>query len=350
MTETNVETRELTKLYGGSPTISALDITVQKGHILALVGPSGSGKTTLLRLIAGLEQPDAGQVILSGNVVADHDQFLPPEKRRVGMVFQEYALFPRLTVADNVGFGLDAMTRSDRQERVLEMLAVVGLAGYTHRYPHELSGGERQRVALARALAPEPVILLLDEPFSSLDADRRLQVKEEVRGILKQLGATAIFVTHDQEEALYMGDRLGIMNKGCLEQIGTPEAVFHAPVTRFVAEFMGQTDFLSGETTPEGILTDLGLVRQRVDLPVGEQVELAVRADDVDFSLGGANGAEVVARQFTGPSNLYRLRLTSGQVLHTLQPHTRVVSLGTPVHVSLNPGHPLTCFHQGRAV
>ncbi len=350
MSDTTVEARNLVKSFQGEMVLDELTLSVKRGQILALVGPSGSGKSTLLRLIAGLEYPDSGQVVLQDRVVADQEQFLPPEQRQIGMVFQDYALFPHLNVHENISFGLARLAPKARFEKVERLLDLVGLANQGHKYPHELSGGERQRVALARAMAPEPIILLLDEPFSSLDADRRIQMREEVRGILKNLGVTAIFVTHDQEEALFMGDQLGIINKGRLNQIGTPEEIFHQPATRFVAEFMGQTDFLPGETASEGILTDLGLVRQTTVLPVGAQVELAVRADDVDFSLEDPNGAEIVARQFKGSANLYRIRLESGQILHTAQPHTRIVPPGTRVKVQLDPGHPLTCFYQGRAV
>jgi ABC-type Fe3+/spermidine/putrescine transport system ATPase subunit len=214
-------------------------------------------------MIAGFEQPDAGEIYLDGRRVAGPDGFVPPERRGVGMVFQEYALFPHLNVAENVAFGLVGKDRRVKALRVAEMLALVGLSGYGERYPHELSGGERQRVALARALAPNPVLVLLDEPFSSLDADRRALVREEVHGILKWAGATAVFVTHDQEEALVMGDRLAVLRQGRLEQVDGPDVVFHNPATRFVAEFMGQTDFLPGRVTPEGIRTEVGLLPQR---------------------------------------------------------------------------------------
>ena len=350
MTEIHIETLQLTKSYGGPTAIRQLDLKVHKGQILALVGPSGSGKTTLLRLIAGLEAPDSGQIILDNQVVSEPNGVVPPEYRRVGMVFQNHALFPHLTVQENIAFGLHGLAPASRQARITAMLQLVGLDKNRNRYPHELSGGEQQRVALVRALGPEPLLLLLDEPFSSLDVGRREKMRREVHRVLRALRTTAIFVTHDQEEALFMGDRLGILRDGCLEQLGSPEEIFHAPATRFVAEFMGQTDFLVGEITPEGIQTEIGLVRQPLDLRPGTRVELALRPDDVDFSLNGCQEARIVGRHFKGTYQLYRLQLASGQFLHSTQPHTLSLQPGTPVTVELNPGHDLSCFYQGQAV
>ena len=347
-----LEVRDLTKQFGLDelPAVHEVSFSLEKGEILTLVGPSGCGKTTTLRLIAGFEQADQGSVILGGRAVSNGRRFTPPERRGVGMVFQEHALFPHLTVYENVAFGLIKQPKEKVVKNTRSMLNLLGLERLAERYPHELSGGERQRVALARALAPQPIVLLLDEPFSSLDADLRSQIREEVRVILKGIGATAVFVTHDQEEALFMGDRLAVFNQGRLEQIGTPEQIFHNPATRFVAEFMGQTDFLPGIVTASGIQTEVGLLSQKVDLPEGSQVELAMRADDVTFETHEDADGLILARQFKGAMNIYRLRLGSGRIVHAFQPHTRILKPGTPVRVIANPGHPLACFLNGKAV
>jgi iron(III) transport system ATP-binding protein len=347
-----LEVENLSKQYNseGLPAIHGVSFSLTKGEILALVGPSGCGKTTTLRIIAGFERPDQGLVRLGDLIVTNGPIFIPPEKRKVGMVFQDHALFPHLTVFENVAFGLSGSSREKVRNEANSMLKLVGLEQMSRRYPHELSGGERQRVALARALAPRPIVVLLDEPFSNLDADLRSQIREEIRAILKGIAATAVFVTHDQEEALFMGDRLAVINQGRLEQIGSPEAIFHRPATRFVAEFMGQTDFLPGEVTQEGILTEIGMLPQKVNLPTGEKVELAVRADDVTFELQRGGKSLILARHFKGAVNIYRLRLPSGQLLHSLQPHTRVYPPGTAIQVIADPGHDLACFYRGKAI
>jgi iron(III) transport system ATP-binding protein len=340
------------KHYGpqGLPAVSDVSLSVHQGEILSIVGPSGCGKTTTLRLIAGFERPDAGTLKLDGRVVAG-SAWVPAERRGVGMVFQDYALFPHLTARQNIAFGLKGRPRRPAGEMVDYLLRLVGLGALGERYPHELSGGERQRVALARALAPEPVLVLLDEPFSSLDADRRAQMREEVRATLRlRANATAVFVTHDQEEALFMGDRIAVMNRGCVEQVGTPEEIFHAPASRFVADFMGHTDFLPGQVTAEGIETEVGLIAQRVALPPGTPVELAVRADDVRLERDRSSRALILGRHFQGAQNLYRVRLPSGRLLHSLQAHTLIWPPGTPVRVVPDAGHALACFNAGRRV
>ena len=330
-----LEIRELSKQYepGRPLAIEKISIALHRGEILALVGPSGCGKTTTLRLIAGFEQPDSGSIALNGRDVASPDLFIPPEKRGVGMVFQDHALFPHLNVVDNVAFGLSKQPKLNRMHTAREMLGLLGLSHLERRFPHEISGGERQRVALARALAPRPIVLLLDEPFSSLDADLRVQVRAEIRALLKSIQATAIFVTHDQEEALFMGDRLAVFNQGRLEQIATPEEIFHNPQTRFVAEFMGQTDFITGVIVPAGVQTEIGILDQLYDLPPGTQVDVGIRADDVALQVYPGGDSNVVSRQFKGALNIYSLQLPSGQLVHAYQPHTTVFQPGTPVHV-----------------
>ena len=345
---TTLEVQNLVKRFHGTQHSAVNDISFELsgGEILALVGPSGCGKTTTLRIIAGLERPDTGIVRINEQVVASKSVFIPPEKRGVGMVFQDHALFPHLTVSENIGFGLRGQSKEQIKKTVGEMLHLVGLLPLAKRYPHALSGGERQRVALARALAPRPVLVLMDEPFSSLDADLRLEMREHVRRILKSMQATVVFVTHDQDEALYMGDRLAVLNRGHLEQIGTPEEIFHESDTRFVSEFMGDSDFLKGRVTRAGIQTEIGLLNQVVDLPISTVVEIAVRADDIDFRMDGSGNSVIVERFFRGAFNLYRLRLDSGQTLHASTDHTQILPVGARVRAFISAEHSLTIFSE----
>jgi len=349
---TTLNVHNLTKSFPTSQhaAVNNISFKLKTGEILALVGPSGCGKTTTLRLIAGLERPDSGQIHINDTLIASDSFFLPPEKRGVGMVFQDHALFPHLTVSENIAFGLRGRKPDEIRNTVADMLELVGLNTLSKRHPHALSGGERQRVALARALAPRPVLVLMDEPFSSLDADMRLEVREQVRAILKSIQATVVFVTHDQEEALFMGDRLAVFQQGQMEQIGTPEEIFHDSATRFVAEFMGDSDFLEGKVTREGIETEIGLLSQAVSLPLSTQVEVALRADDVDFELNEAGNGVIIERFFRGAFNLYRLRLDSGQNLHVLKGHTDILPVGARVLARMSADHSLSVFHAGVAV
>jgi iron(III) transport system ATP-binding protein len=338
----------LSKSYERIRAVDGLDLTLRQGEILALLGPSGCGKSTTLRLVAGFETPDRGRVEIGGRLVAGPGVCLPPEKRSVGMVFQSYALFPHLTVAQNVDYGVSRA--KVRAGRVQEVLTLVGLSGLETRMPHELSGGQQQRVALARALAPRPEVLLLDEPFSNLDAGRRVQVRHEVREILKVSGTTALFVTHDQEEALAMGDRVGILHNGRLEQVGTPQEVFQAPATRFVAEFLGIPDFLPARVTQQGLETELGVAHPHaaVHLPPSTGVDVLVRPDDLTLRQDPEGGARIVRCIFRGMDYLYHVVLPSGREVRCLGPHTACYAPGTPVRVELTPGHTLTWFPNGR--
>lgn len=342
MSDYSVRCQALTKNFGQVGAVTALDLEVQRGEILALVGPSGCGKTTTLRLIAGFERLDAGVIEIENQIVSSPSQMTPPEKRRVGMVFQQYALFPHLSVTQNIAYGLNGS--ADRVARVREVLQLVGMADLDARMPHELSGGQQQRVALARALAPRPNVLLLDEPFSGLDAGLREQVRAEVAQILRASGATVIFVTHNQEEALFMGDRIAVMNAGAVEQIGAPEQVFGSPATRFVAAFMGETDFLNGIVCDAHIETEIGNLAQAVDLPKGTPVEIALRPDDVQIFPDPHGSAQVMERQYKGVLNLYGVRLPSGQIVHSYAEHTLQIARGARVRVAVNPGHALACF------
>ncbi len=352
MTTIAVHCQNLAKRFGDFTAVSEVSFTVGRGEIMALVGPSGCGKTTTLRLMAGFEQVDDGRITIGGQLVDDGRTVLPTEKRRVGMVFQDYAIFPHLSVADNVAFGLRGGQKKHPQ-RVTEMLTFVGLAGLGERMPHELSGGQQQRVALARALAPEPAVLLLDEPFSNLDAALRQEVRAEVRHLLKRSGVTAVFVTHDQAEALFMGDQVAVMNSGRLEQMGPPEVVFHQPRTRFVAEFLGNADFVPGTAVTGGVQTPLGLLPQPVRVSPGTAVTIAVRPDDIFLQVAQeevlVNG-RVLDRQFLGIAYLYAIGLTEGTVVHSWQPHTVNVPLGTAVQVGFRHEHAFSCFVGGTAV
>lgn len=350
MAELAVQLNNISKRYGDVAAVRNVSISVQAQSILALVGPSGCGKTSVLRLIAGFEKADSGDITLANQLVHGPKVYVPPEKRGLGLVFQDYALFPHLTVFENVAFGLNRKNKREFKEKANSSINLVGLGNKGNKYPHQLSGGERQRVALARALAPRPVLILLDEPFSNLDADRRLKMREEVRVILRSTHASAIFVTHDQEEALYMGDSLAVMNAGKIEQIGPPEIIFNRPQSRYVAEFMGATDFLPGVVAKDGIQTELGLLKQKTKAKIGTHIELALRADDIEFSPKRASKSLILARHFRGASNFYRLRLPSGHLLHANKGHQEIFLPGTPVSVKINPGHGLPIFLDGKNI
>jgi iron(III) transport system ATP-binding protein len=304
-----VSGRGLTKRFGEVAAVADLDVDVYAGELLALLGPSGCGKTTTLRLLAGFERPDSGTVELGGEVVAGPQRFVPPEKRRIGVVFQDYALFPHLTVAANVGYGI--RDRGARAARVREMLDLVGLPDKGARRPHELSGGEQQRVAIARALAPDPAILLLDEPFSNLDAALRGRVRDEVRDILRAADATSVFVTHDQEEALSLADRVAVMQDGHILQIGTPGALYTRPERRFVASFVGDADLVRGESDGTRAVTALGSVGIEPPGRVGA-VDVVVRPENVRLRLDGAGNGTVRRLTYFGHDQIIEVALADG--------------------------------------
>lgn len=344
----------LDKSFDGNTVIQDFSISVYEGELLTLLGPSGCGKTTILRLIAGLERPDSGIVRLNGNNVIG-DSFVSPEDRDVGIVFQDFALFPHLTIRENIEFGLNGDSATDRSDRVDELLDLVGLTDHDEKYPDALSGGQQQRVALARSLAPEPKLLLLDEPFSNLDVDLRVEMREEVRRILKEAGVTAVSVTHDQEEAMSISDRVAVMSDGNIQQIGTPESVFQRPTSRFVAGFLGHASFVTGAVVDGNVETGIGRVPiDRVNGLTteyeGSEIDLMVRPDDVQARQPDgsepANG-ELIHRRYLGATVLYRAKLDTGDIVACMHNHDDEVSLDDPVVVSLDADHELAWFPCG---
>jgi len=345
----------LTVVYrGGPPVLQQLSLTLQRGHIGCIVGRSGCGKTTLLRAIAGFVPVAAGTITIDGHVVAAEHFSAPPEKRGVGLVFQDYALFPHLSVAQNVAFGLRSKraARGDIGARTAQMLELVGLTPLAARYPHELSGGQQQRVALARALAPHPALLLMDEPFSSLDVELRQRLGQEVREILKASGTTAILVTHDQQEAFAIADRIGVMHEGVLEQWDRPYELYHRPATRFVADFIGQGVFLPARVLAAGSLA-IELGELRGDVPVscdigcdacgkGCEVDVLLRPDDVVHDDASPLKAQVKRRVFRGGDFIYTLQLPSGREVLALVPSHHDHAIGEMIGIRLDADHVIT--------
>jgi iron(III) transport system ATP-binding protein len=323
----------VTKTFGDVIAVDRASLCVDRGEVVALLGPSGCGKTTLLRLVAGFERPDAGSVEVAGRAVSGNGTWIPPEQRRVGMVFQDYALFPHLTVAENVGFGL---RRRVRASRVPELLSIVGLDRLGQRYPHELSGGQQQRVALARALAPAPDLVLLDEPWSNVDPFLRETLRAEVAEIIRPLGVTVVLVTHDREEAFTLADRIALIRDGAVVQEGTPEELYFAPASRWAAEFVGAGNVLTGRVVGGVVETPIGAFPAN-GASAAQAAEVLVRPELLELEPDPAGAAEVVAREFRGHDVFYRV-LLDGVELVSQRPSTEVVPLGSRVTIRLHDG------------
>ena len=371
-----LEIKNITKKFPAqeSAAVKNVSLTLQQGELLGLLGPSGCGKTTLLRIVAGFEKVSQGEILLKGSVVSDRFITIPPEKRHTGMVFQDYALFPHLTVEKNIAFGLkgknqnqtgfkgiNRLSDSEIKQRTNFVLDLVGLSGLGKRYPHELSGGQQQRVALARALAPQPALILLDEPLSNLDVQVRHRLREEIRRILKAAGTSAIFVTHDREEALAISDKIAVMRNGQVEQIGTPEEIYTQPSSRFVAEFVTQANFIPAKREGKRWTTEIGELEIGInsdeaegDLAIGEALcglgsaeaqcdlaELMLRQEDILLTPDNNSSVVVKERQFLGREYRYCLETPSGKRLHARTNIGNAVAVGTKVNLSVIGGTPL---------
>jgi iron(III) transport system ATP-binding protein len=351
-----LEVDRVSHAYGKQAVVRDLSFSLAPGQIACLLGSSGCGKTTMLRLIAGFEMPAAGSISLNGVTIASAKTQMPAEARRIGMVFQDYALFPHLSIADNIGFGLREKSALATRRRIEEMLELIGLADRGTRYPHELSGGQQQRVALARALAPQPHLLLLDEPFSNLDVELRERLSLEVRDILKRANMAAILVTHDQNEAFAVADVVGIMREGRIEQWDTPYNLYHRPATRHVADFIGQGVFLPGEVMSRQVVrVELGQLDSDVPMDCGPscaecrrgcRLDVLLRPDDVVHDDDSDVKAEVIAKAFRGAEFLYTLRLASGAQVLSLVPSHHNHAIGEKIGIRLVVDHVVT-FPQG---
>ena len=341
------------------PAVDGVSFGLRAGEIGVLIGPSGCGKTTLLRAVAGLERAQAGTIGLAQQIVSSPDTHVPAESRRIGMVFQDYALFPHLNAAHNVAFGLTHLPAAARDQRVNAVLDLVGLGNVHKRFPHELSGGQQQRVALARALAPEPRLLLLDEPFSNLDVDLRERLAHEVRGILKAAGATALFVTHDQLEAFAIGDRIGVMHEGHLHQLEDAYALYHRPATRFVADFIGHGVFAQAHIEQRGgevvVHTALGDLTDIRECPLPEAYpdglcDVLLRADDIVHDDNAPVKAQILRKAFRGSEFLYTLRLVTGETVVAHVPSHHDHALGEWIGIRAEVDHVVTFEREAGSV
>lgn len=340
--------------YGEQVVVNNLSLILETGEIGCLLGPSGCGKTTVLRCIAGFEPVLSGTIHINGKEVSNANFSVPPDKRRIGMVFQDYALFPHLDVTANINFGLHQLVKAERQPRIDELLQIVGLIDVAKKFPHELSGGQQQRVALARALAPRPDLLLLDEPFSNLDISLRERLSLEVRDILKDQGTTAIIVTHDQHEAFTLADQIGVMNEGEIQQWDTAYQLYHCPANRFVANFIGQGVFLPGKVLDSHqIEIELGVLNGNIhqdQIKISDvngqhsNVDVLLRPDDIVHDDASTLQAVVAHKAFRGADILYTLRLASGSMVLSLVPSHHNHAIGEKIGIRLEADH-VVAFH-----
>jgi len=344
-----LEVNNLSCGYGGDSVVRDVSFALSHGDIGCLLGPSGCGKSTILRALADFEQIHAGSITLGDKILSSASVSIPAHKRNLGMVFQDYALFPHMTVCQNVSFGLRNMSKAEKHQKVAELLDVVHLQDLANNYPHELSGGQQQRVALARALAPNPDIILLDEPFSNLDIDLRERLSIEVRTILKGQGITGILVTHDQNEAFAISDQIGVMHEGRIMQWDTPYNLYHEPANRFVADFIGQGVFLPGELiAPDTIKTEVGSITgdRAYEWPQGSKVDLLLRPDDIIPDSDSRLIARVVNKAFKGAEIMYTLQLPTGRRILSMFPSHHDHNLGEDVAIRIDAPHMVAFPHE----
>ena len=332
--------------YDKALVIDDISFNLNEGELACLLGPSGCGKTTILRAISGFQNIESGNITLDQNILASKSINVLPEKRNVGMVFQEHALFPHLTLAKNISFGLHKLSKNEQQKKTQTMLDLIGMPEYGDRYPHELSGGQAQRVALARAIAPQPKLLLLDEPFSNLDTELRESLGYEIRNLLKELGITSIMVTHDQHDAFALGDTVGVMSQGQLLQWDTSFNLYHAPNSRFVANFIGDGVFVKGTLIKEDtVSTQFGEIKgEKVGALInGKEIDLLIRPDDVSVNANSSIRGQVIRKAFKGAQTLYTLKFETGEQLMSLMPSHDDYEVDDLIGVTINPDH-LVCF------
>jgi len=335
-----------------SPVVNNISFSLNVGELGCLLGPSGCGKTTILKAVSGFQNLTSGEILLDGISLSKPNKIVEPEKRSIGMVFQDHSLFPHLSISENIGFGLNKKSKHNRDETINNMLRLIGLEDQANKYPHELSGGQNQRVALARAIAPKPKLLLMDEPFSNLDSELRESLGFEVRAILKEQNITAIMVTHDQNDAFALGDQIGVMSEGKLLQWDSSYNLYHLPKSRFVAQFIGDGVFVKGRMINEGVvLTSFGEVQYKINGQnnaskfVGKDVDLFLRPDDVKHDPKSSIRGHVIRKTFKGSQSLYTIKIESGDELMSLAPSQEEMKIGETIGLTIVADR-LICFEQ----